>query len=385
MNSNSIIKSFWPLLKLLQVFGGIPIKKSNDTACGFEALSFCQYLTIIGFVWLFAIAGNIFAWINIMVNHDKSAFELFQIVFDVKGGVDAAAMMGLYGFGSLFSFAVALNNFRLKNTFVDLMEVYQSFNNLPFEAESRTTLFKRNKCLFFIHFGFATWTIVYSIAMSAFLKIEIQGTLTETIIFCISLCFFLFACVMTSQMGFLYLFCEACHQLNASIKLIIKKIDKQDYFDDNEIIAYCSKLLKEGLEQTNTIFSFLLLWCMAITCLIFTFAAYFAIAVLVDSNVTLNSPRIGMFSCTFATILYVVLVNFLSQEVAENLQGLKFYLYELKIDKKEQIIEKINSFKGFNACGFFTLGKPLLTSIIANFITYMIVLIQFKMAENPKT
>ena len=175
MNSNSIIKAFWPLLKLLQVFGGIPIKKSNDTACGFEALSFCQYLTIIGFVWLFAIAGNILAWINIMTNHDKSAFELFQIVFDVTGGVDAAAMMGLYGFGSLFSFAVVLNNFRLKNTFVDLMEVYQSLNHLPFEAQSRTTLFKRNKCLFFIHFGFATWTIVYSISMSAFLKIEIQA------------------------------------------------------------------------------------------------------------------------------------------------------------------------------------------------------------------
>ena len=81
MNSNSIIKAFWPLLKLLQVFGGIPIKKSNDTACGFEALSFCQYLVITGFVWLFAIAGNIFAWINIMANHDKSAFELFQILF----------------------------------------------------------------------------------------------------------------------------------------------------------------------------------------------------------------------------------------------------------------------------------------------------------------
>ena len=190
---------------------------------------------------------------------------------------------------------------------------------------------------------------------------------------------------MTSQVGFLYLFCEACHQLNASIKSIIKKIDKKDYFDDNEIISYCSKLLKEGLEQTNIVFAFLLLWCMAITCLIFTFAAYFAIAFLVDSNVTLNSPRIGMFSVTFVTIQYVILVNFLSQEVADNLQGLKFYIYELKSDKKDQIIEKINSFQGFNANGFFTIGKPLLTSITTNFITYMIVLIQFKMAEPPST
>ena len=172
MNSNSIIKAFWPLLKLLQVFGGCPIKKSDDTACGFEALPFCQYLTIVGFVWLFGIAGNIYAWINIMANHDKSAFELFQILFDVTDGIDAAVMMGLYSLASLFSSGVVVNNFRLKNKFVNLMEVYQSLNHLSFE--SRTTMLKRNKFLFLTHFCFAIWSIAYSIAMSAFLMNEIQ-------------------------------------------------------------------------------------------------------------------------------------------------------------------------------------------------------------------
>ena len=170
MNSNSIINAFWPLLKLLQVFGGIPLKKSNETACGFEALSFCQYITIIGSVWLFAIAGNIFALMNIMGNHDKSAFELFQIIFGVTGGVDAAAMMGLYSFGTIFAFTVVLSNLSLKNKFVGLMEVHETI-----EVQSRTTLFKRNKRLFFIHFGFATWSIVYSITMSEYLKTEIQA------------------------------------------------------------------------------------------------------------------------------------------------------------------------------------------------------------------
>ena len=44
-------------------------------------------------------------------------------------------------------------------------------------------------------------------------------------------------------------------------------------------------------------------------------------------------------------------------------------------------IQKINSFDGFNASGFFTLGKPNLTSIVANFITFIIVLIQFNQSE----
>ena len=71
----------------------------------------------------------------------------------------------------------------------------------------------------------------------------------------------------------------------------------------------------------------------------------------------------------------------MSQEVANNLHRLKPNIYKLKSDEKDELIDKINSFQGFNACGFFTLGKPLLTSIVANFTTFIIVLIQFKMAE----
>ena len=47
--------------------------------------------------------------------------------------------------------------------------------------------------------------------------------------------------------------------------------------------------------------------------------------------------------------------------------------------KSDRIFEhfKFQSFKGYDAAGFFKLGKPLLVGIFANFITYLIVLIQF--------
>ena len=44
-------------------------------------------------------------------------------------------------------------------------------------------------------------------------------------------------------------------------------------------------------------------------------------------------------------------------------------------------IQRINSFQGFEAAGFFTLGRSHLTSVVANFITFIIVLIQFKQSE----
>ena len=54
---------------------------------------------------------------------------------------------------------------------------------------------------------------------------------------------------------------------------------------------------------------------------------------------------------------------------------------QISHEQKLALIEKINSFRGFDACGYFTLGRNHLTSIVANFLTYIILLIQFKMAE----
>ena len=60
-----------------------------------------------------------------------------------------------------------------------------------------------------------------------------------------------------------------------------------------------------------------------------------------------------------------------------------FYSTELIERWKTTAIERINSFEGFDAAGFFTLGRPNLTSIVANFITFIIMLIQFYQSE-PK-
>ena len=88
-----------------------------------------------------------------------------------------------------------------------------------------------------------------------------------------------------------------------------------------------------------------------------------------------------------------------SQDMFESVQDLKILVEEIDIkdenkmifigEKKlrathaqKMILTEIDKFKGFDGNGFFTLGKPLLTSILANFVTYLIILIQFKMSEN---
>ena len=84
---------------------------------------------------------------------------------------------------------------------------------------------------------------------------------------------------------------------------------------------------------------------------------------------------------TIAMILTLCYINFLSQDVTNNLRQLTECISEAQItDEKWQVItiQKINSFEGFDGHGFFTLGRSHLTSVVSNFITFIIVLIQFK-------
>ena len=48
---------------------------------------------------------------------------------------------------------------------------------------------------------------------------------------------------------------------------------------------------------------------------------------------------------------------------------------------RDQVLHHLKSFEGFSALGFFYLRKSLISSIFANFVTYLIILVQFKVTE----
>ena len=84
-------------------------------------------------------------------------------------------------------------------------------------------------------------------------------------------------------------------------------------------------------------------------------------------------------------VLTLCYINFLSYDVTSNLHELKDCISEAEISNERwqsNTIQRINSFEGFDAHGFFTLGRPHLTAVVANFITYLVVLISFKESED---
>ena len=92
-------------------------------------------------------------------------------------------------------------------------------------------------------------------------------------------------------------------------------------------------------------------------------------------------------------------LNVGSENIKEGLQGIKHHIWSLNVSSENfltinennlseaqaqnRLISLLDEFKGFDANGYATLGKPLLSSIFANFITYVIILIQFRISVNP--
>ena len=146
----------------------------------------------------------------------------------------------------------------------------------------------------------------------------------------------------------------------------------------------CLRFYKHGLKRANDMFSRLLFCITTLYLIIMIFVAYLAMSFLFDSHENGLPPiRLFILMVSFGCIFILYFLNFLSQEVTNNLSRLKEGISlssTFSFEEKWELVQNMNNFNGFEAYGFFTLGKPHLTSVAANFSTFIIILIQFKMA-----
>ena len=87
-------------------------------------------------------------------------------------------------------------------------------------------------------------------------------------------------------------------------------------------------------------------------------------------------------------ILHVVIfMNLLSQQFQDKLvkfrQALEATHFHDAQEEKTLLTKRFKEFPGFDGNGYFHLSKSLLTATMANFVTYLIVLIQFRISETP--
>ena len=166
----------------------------------------------------------------------------------------------------------------------------------------------------------------------------------------------------------------------------------------------CETLLN-GLQMFTDAISSMIFWLFSFLLLLSIIEAYLTISYLL-SSVEFNSSTLllmigfGFFGVFFIYLTYsycifsqsvkdsadaikdIILKSGIGEEDTYVLDGkiLRPMQYGIKMQKK-RIRLGFEKFQGFHGNGYFTLGKSLLTSVVTNFITYLIILIQFKLTE----
>ena len=125
------------------------------------------------------------------------------------------------------------------------------------------------------------------------------------------------------------------------------------------------------------------------------FVSYRCLSYVLGSyGVTMWEIRIMASSYFIFVLIYIMTVWYLSsfsQSLVSKIEELRNAFSNIKfckdmnetefIDAKHSLYLQLDGFKGYSGENYFTVNYSMITGMIANFVTYLIVLIQFKITE----
>ena len=156
----------------------------------------------------------------------------------------------------------------------------------------------------------------------------------------------------------------------------------------------------EALRNISNLFSYFLFWILVESLSGLTFGTYRSISFVLG-----NYSKDWQFLCMSITFFvmslsFVQMIWYLcsfSQLLATKIHELKYSIMDLSITMEDQLVHQINEttissekesvylqlndFKGFNAEDFFTVNNSLITGMTSHFVTFLIILIEFKFTE----
>ena len=150
------------------------------------------------------------------------------------------------------------------------------------------------------------------------------------------------------------------------------------------------KTMSKALSKCT--FYAMMIWLINLILIVYRILSYF-----MNSDTITDHELVYAVAYSFMAIqhlLFIFYMNVASQEMMENVQELKRTIKRTNMDElkipwegkfestsfvKTIIVDDLAEFQGFDGNGYFTLGKAFYSSIIANFLTYLIILIQTKL------
>ena len=178
----------------------------------------------------------------------------------------------------------------------------------------------------------------------------------------------------------LWYFIFAYVELQALMNVWCDEIKK---FKEPKILLFeQAKYFIDGLNEIANCFSCFLFWIISCGQLLVILAAYY----ILTSSYNIE-PRwekiclvIGFAVTEFCFIYMLYGMCTLSERVAKNVQELKKVLLNIEFEtgQSNSVCLLLDDFQGFDADGYFTLNHSLLTGMTTTFVTFLVILVQFK-------
>ncbi|BES91961.1 Gustatory Receptor [Nesidiocoris tenuis] len=178
----------------------------------------------------------------------------------------------------------------------------------------------------------------------------------------------------------LLLFCTYIEIANSEIAKNTESL--REYYRINWIVdRHLTRL--QYLRSCNKFFNLQLFLTHAFLTYYFVYSCFTIVTQLGNKNYVL----LVAYVCFHSTCLFsILLVNRACQDSATEAEKFNAELFRLMRENQElckneklQLYVTMKQTVNFTACGFFTLGYPLVTSIIAAATTYLVILVQFSM------
>ena len=344
MKSGSILKTFWPLMKFLQMMGACPIAKDDTDPYGFKALSFVAYLAIVVSIWLGITLTTIGVVCYLFYVQGLDENQLMNVLMSRKGSkMDTVSFNALSYLMIGVSAAITVENFKLKDRFIELMQVFRGLDLQECKLKRK----------YFLISVIASWFLCFSAIITPhYHNADVELNLVSSIL--ITVLVFLFQAIQVAPIiGFIVIYSEACNQLNFWIERLIEKFEARQSFQW-ETIQECSHLLKDGLKKIQSIFSTLLFWISLLYLATMIFCAYLAlvfISEIVQTGIADGELAfaIVLSSGTNAMIQTLCYINFLSDDVTTNLQNLKDCISDIDAGTKRKVMGQCLEFiQGFS-------------------------------------
>ena len=395
--------SFWPLISVLQKGGFFPFKKVKDSETGKSSMQPLNgFVHLVIYIICTTSVIGFYAYSLSLLYSEKfqNALDFFFKFIEIGAGMqhsafDLKVMMSLYGFLICTHCIILSRLVASKQKFCNVYNYFRGSSSIDYQItmDLKKPFYFHLLKIGIIVSGCSIWIVGYSMNIIDALDVKGIYMLSYGVSWILQISW-MFGPLMAFHLYFL----EIALILNSWILTFKAKLQLEPQVPF-KIFQEC-KQLHNGLQMFTETISPSIFWLFVMNLIMAVVEVYLLVAFFISQDefglsIILLMIGYGSFGGLFI-FLAERYCNF-SQIIKDSIDGIKNDILDLDINEdqvciidgnvrklkhvKKRIVSGLDGFQGFHGNGYFTLGKELLTSIVANFVTYLIILVQFKVSE----